>query len=92
MTFHNVIIPIKWIVNENENKYFYNIFLEKGLYKDKLIFAYYKCYIIIELTFLEGFLFIKQAHQKRVMFVTIGISSITVVSFKQMSAIGVMIY
>ena len=73
MTFHNVIIPIKRIVNENENKYFYNTFLEKGLYKDKVIFVYYKCYIIIELTFLEGFLFIKQAHQKSVMFVTIGI-------------------
>ena len=34
-TFHNVIIPIKSVVNENKNKYYYNISLEKGLHKDK---------------------------------------------------------
>ena len=35
LTFHNVIIPIKSVVNENKNKYCYNIFLLKGSYKDK---------------------------------------------------------
>ena len=35
VTFHNVIILIKSVVNKNENSYFYNIFIEKGLYEDK---------------------------------------------------------
>ena len=35
LTFHNVIILIKSVVNKNKNEYYYNIFLEKGLYKDK---------------------------------------------------------
>ena len=34
LTFHNVIIFIKSVVNENKNNYFSNIFLEKGFYKD----------------------------------------------------------
>ena len=34
LTFHNVVILIKSVVNENKNHY-YNIFLEKGSYKDK---------------------------------------------------------
>ena len=35
LTFHNFIILIKSIVNKNKNKYYQNIFLEKGLYKGK---------------------------------------------------------
>ena len=35
LTFHNVVILIKSIVNKNKNNYYYNIFLEKALYKDK---------------------------------------------------------
>ena len=35
LTFHNVIILIKSVVNKNENKYYYNIFLEKVSYKYK---------------------------------------------------------
>ena len=35
LTFHNVIILIKSVVNKNENKYCYNIFLEKVSYKYK---------------------------------------------------------
>ena len=35
LTFHNVIIFIKSVVNKNGNKYYHNIFLEKRLYKDK---------------------------------------------------------
>ena len=33
--FHNVIILITPIVNKNKNNYHYNIFQEKGSYKDK---------------------------------------------------------
>ena len=47
---------------------------------------------MIKLTFLKELMFIKQAHQNSVMFVTIGISEIIVLSFNQMSAIDVMIY
>ena len=31
LTFHNVIIVIKSIVNKNKNEYYYNMFLEKGI-------------------------------------------------------------
>ena len=34
MTFHNFIILIKSVVNKNKSDYYYNIFLEKGLYKN----------------------------------------------------------
>ena len=36
LTFHNIIILIKSVVNKNENNYYYNIFLEKCSYKNKL--------------------------------------------------------
>ena len=74
LTFHNVIILIKLVVNKNKNKCYYNIFLEKGSYKDKLMFLYYKCYIMIELTSLKELMLIKQVHQKGVIFATIAIS------------------
>ena len=35
LTFHNVAILIKSVVNKNKNKCYLNIFLEKGSYKDK---------------------------------------------------------
>ena len=35
LTFHKVIILIKSVVNKNEKNYYYSIFLEKSLYKDK---------------------------------------------------------
>ena len=41
VTFHNVIILIKSVVNKNENKYYYNTFLEKGLYKCKSYMKYF---------------------------------------------------
>ena len=41
LTFHNVIILIKSVVNKNKNEYYYNIFLEKGLYKDKSYTQYF---------------------------------------------------
>ena len=79
MTFQNVIILIKSVVNKNKNKYYYNIFLEKGSYKDKLMFLYYKCCTMTKLTFLKESMSKKQEsvivmHQKSVIFVTIGSS------------------
>ena len=41
LTFHNFIILIKSVFNMNKN-YYYNIFLEKGSYKDKLIHDIFK--------------------------------------------------
>ena len=65
------------VVNKNKNKYYYNIFLEKGLYKNKWVFVYYKGYSMAKLTFLKKWMLIKQAsvifiHQKSVIFVIIG--------------------
>ena len=78
LTFHNVLILIKSVVNKNENKYYYNIFLEKVLYKNKCnteyfqkTFLYYKCYFSIKLTFLKELMLINKATQKSAMFVTI---------------------
>ena len=34
LTLHNVVIHIKPVVNNNKNEYYFNIFLEKGLYKE----------------------------------------------------------
>ena len=41
LTFHNVIILIKSVVDKNKNNYFYNIFLEKGSYKDEFDTRYF---------------------------------------------------
>ena len=35
LAFHNVIILIKSAANKNKNKYYNNMFLEKGSYKYK---------------------------------------------------------
>ena len=40
LTFHNVIIPIKSVVNKNKRNY-YNIFLEKSSYRDKSDIQYF---------------------------------------------------
>ena len=41
MTYYNVIILIKVVVNKNQNNCYYNIFLEKGSYKDKFDTRYF---------------------------------------------------
>ena len=41
LTFHNVIILIMSVGNKNKNSYYYNIFLEKGSYKDKTNTGYF---------------------------------------------------
>ena len=70
LTFHNVIILIKPLVNKDKN-YYYNIFLKKVCIKInwihnifKWIFLYYKYYILIELTFLKELMLLKQVHQE----------------------------
>ena len=62
-----IAIVIRAVFLEN-NKYYSQVFLDECLYK------IWKCYIMIELTFLMELILVKQAHQKGVMFVTIGIS------------------
>ena len=50
------MIILKSVFNKDKNNYFYNIFLEKAscLLPKKIIFCLkYKCYIMIELTFLR---------------------------------------
>ena len=78
-TFHVTII-IKSVVNKNKNYYYY-IFLEKGLYKDKFDTQYFQMNVCIlymfisrKLTFLKKLILIKQVNQKIVIFVTIAIS------------------
>ena len=41
LAFHNIIILIKSVVNKNKNKYYYNRFLEKDLYKYKSYKQYF---------------------------------------------------
>ena len=41
LVFHNVIILIKSVLNRNKNEYYYDIFLEKGLYKEKSSTVYF---------------------------------------------------
>ena len=56
------------------------------------MFLYHKCYILKEAMFLKELMLTKQMDQESVIFVTIGISSLSVLSFNQMSAIDIMIY
>ena len=77
LLFH-VIILIKSVFNKDKNKYYYNIFWEKGSSElsknnDNEFFIDNKCCINIEITFLKELMLIKQVHQKSVIFATIGI-------------------
>ena len=47
LTFQNAIILLKSVVNKNENKYYYNILLEKGSYKYKSHKQYFKMNVCI---------------------------------------------
>ena len=71
LTFHNIILLIKSVLNENKNNYYYNVFPE--IFLNECMFVYYECHISIELTFLEILVLIKQVHQKSVIFATIAI-------------------
>ena len=80
LTLHNVIVFIISVFDRNQNPYYYNILLEKCSHQlpktngKKISFCInYKCYMITELTFLKKLMLIKQANQKSVIFITIGI-------------------
>ena len=97
MVLYNVIILIKSVLNEDKNEYYFNIFLEESLYKDKSnakyflnMFVYYKYYISTELRFLKKLISIKQLHSKSVIFIIKGI--FIDLSLSQMSATDVIIY
>ena len=47
LSFYNVIVLIKSVVNKNENNYYYNIFLGKGSYKDKFNTKYFQMNLCI---------------------------------------------
>ena len=74
------------VVFHEKNKFYPHVFLDECLHK------IWKCYILQKLMFLKESMLIKQAHQKSVMFLTIGISPIIVLSFNQISVIDVMVY
>ena len=42
LSFHNVIILIKSIVNKNKSEHYYSMFLEKGSFKDKSNTRYFQ--------------------------------------------------
>ena len=42
LAFHNIIILIKLVVNKDKNDYYYNLFLGKGLNKDKFDTRYFE--------------------------------------------------
>ena len=76
MAFYNVIILSKSVFDKDKNNYYYNIFLEKVSYelpKKISFFIKYKCYIMIELTFLEEVMLMRQLNQKTTTFLAIGI-------------------
>ena len=82
LTFHNFIIHIKSVLNNDQNHYYYNIFSKK-VHIDypkitiiKTLCINYKCYILIEFTFLKEFILIKQAHQNNATIVAISIFKI----------------
>ena len=52
----------------------------------------YESYISVKLTFLKELILIRQAHQKNVIFITIGNFLIKCLSFNRVPVIGVMIY
>ena len=57
-----------------------------------MMFIYYKCYVSIELTFMKELMLMKQVHLKKVIFVTIGVFEIIILSFNQLSPIDAMVY
>ena len=51
----------------------------------------WKCYILIELSIMKELMLIKQVHQKSLMFVTVDVSSIKVLSFNSVFETDAMI-
>ena len=84
----SMIIVVRAVSHE-KSKYYPQAFLDEYLYK---LWIIWKCYIMIELTFLKELMLIKQEHQKSVILLTISISSIKVLRFNQMSVRDATIY
>ena len=58
----------------------------------RLMFVHYKCYVMVELTFLKEMILIKQVNQDCKIFVTIGIFNIDASRFNQIFPMNVKIY
>ena len=71
-----VTIIVRAAFHEN-NKYYPQVFLDECLYK------IWKLYVMIEWTFLKELMIIKQVHQKSVVFFTVGIFEVIVLSFNK---------
>ena len=63
----NMIIVVRAVFHKN-NKYYPQVFLNECLYELKIM---QKCYIMIELTFLNESMLIRKVNEKNVIFVTI---------------------
>ena len=78
----NMIIVVGCIFQEGREQY-PQVFLNDCLYKSN---------IMKNLTFLKELMLIKQVHQKRVIFATIGIFQIKGLCFNRINAMGFMMY
>ena len=78
------MIIVAMVVFHENNKYYTQVFL--------VVYINYKCYILIELTFLEELMLIGQVNQKVATFVTIDVFQIKGLSFNRTSATSVTIY
>ena len=85
---YSMIIVVTAVFHEN-NKFYQQAFLDECLYVI-LCYIMIEFYIIIELAFLKEL--IKQVHRKSMVFITVDICWIKVLSFNQMSAVDDMIY
>ena len=85
---YSMIIVVTAVFHEN-NKFYQQAFLDECLYVI-LCYIMIEFYIIIELAFLKEL--IKQVNRKSMVFITVDICWIKVLSFNQMSAVDDMIY
>ena len=65
----SVIIEVKFVFHENK-KYYPQVFLDECLYR---LWIKLKCYVIIELTFLNELMLIRLANQKSVTFTSVAV-------------------
>ena len=78
LKFHLMTITIR-SVSEEDGKLYPQVFLDDTFYE----LSIEKCWNTAELTFQRGLMLIKQIFQKNVIFVTIGILKILVVSMRR---------
>ena len=65
----SMIIDVKFAFHENK-KYYPQVFLDECLYR---LWIKLKCYVIIELTFLNELMLIRLANQKSVTFTSVAV-------------------